>query len=290
MMIDSTYSEKSLDLRFNCSALNTVCFNCCPDTGSWVFNLWEASEIEPNIADLKKRSTIAKEFSTKIENENNQEVAKKVMGLWVDLCACVTNIVSANSKLQGTVTEGKQSMQVFFKEGGVEKISFVKSLRKKMVALLNKLDDLKPKVGAETHELDPLLCLEIPPAFLSELHRECIDDLCSFGVSEAFQVLDAARWTFACEILECRKKKDADNLEQFKEAGEQQFEYFLQWSKGQESYWGANIRDDAQEEDFSEVFQKTIHKIPALQTQTFCKNVSEAVLVSNCPSSSNWFL
>ena len=239
--------------------------------------------MEPDLSDLKKRSSMVKEFATKFVDENDMDVAKKVCGLWVDLCAVVSNLVSSNNRMQSIATEGMNSMKALFDGDGVQKLVFIKNLRKKMVSLCDKLEELQPQIGEPTHEshpnpMDTLLSLPIPQAFLSELHRESIDDLLSFGVSQCFQTMDRLLLQFGSDINETRKKKDPDHMDKYV-GPEEQLQYFLQWSSTGDAPWGANILDDATEADLSSTLQSTIHKIPAQQTQAFCKAVGEARLL-----------
>ena len=239
--------------------------------------------MEPDLSDLKKRSSIVKEFATKFVDEKVMDVAKKACGLWVDLYAAASNLVASNNRMQSIATEGTNSMKALFAGDGVQKLVFIKNLRKKMVSLCEKLEELQPKIGEPTDEshanpMDTLLSLPIPQALLSELHRESIDDLLSFGVSQCFQTMDNLLLKFGSDIHDTRKKKDPDHMDTYV-GPEEQLQYFLQWSSKGNAPWGANIPDDATEADLSSSLQSTIHKIPAAQTQAFCKAVGEARLL-----------
>lgn len=228
--------------------------------------------MEPDHADLKKHAGLLKDIGLKAR-ESDVDIVGKALGLWIDLSAVSSNLIAANGKLANVCVAGDDSMKNFFQQDGLDKLVAVKALRHKLCATIGKLAELKPAIGDPSGPLDALLSMEIPHAIQTELERETIDDLCCFGMGESFDVMTELVNQFKTEILECRKAKDPDNMEDFKD---NQLEYFLQWSSGNPLDWHQGIPADATCHNLLGKMQKTIYFIPAQSTQTFCKSAWEA--------------
>lgn len=227
--------------------------------------------MDPDFADLKKHTSLLKDLATKTR-ENCFDLVKKVVGLWVDLCAAACSLISANATMQQIADGGHASLKQFFLQDGMTKLINVKSLRKKVTVLTNKINATRP--DDSDGSMDALFSLEIPQAFQTELSRESVDDVCSFGVSQATNAFENLMKEFETEVLECRKKKDPDGMDAFEDKN---MEYFLQWSAGQDGDWRRLVTNDmATREELLRGMRDTIFKIPASQTQTFKKDVWEA--------------
>ena len=232
----------------------------------------EASEYEPNQDQLMKYFILLKEVGGKLEEKNGRDDAKKLIGLWVEMMGVVTNLISANNKIAGISISGDEGMTTFFQQNGIEKLIYIKNLRKKTAGLADKIESIGQDISkGEDHPLAPLADIGIPEAFLTELQRETMDDVCSFACAQKSRALENLVHAFTQEIHGCRMKKDPNNIEN----PQNDLEYFLQWAEGSKSTWGKDL-PDATLQQLTERAQTTIHKIPAQSTLQFCNNVEKA--------------
>eukprot|EP00438_Fugacium_kawagutii_P000566 Skav206454 [mRNA] locus=scaffold230:125809:127325:- [translate_table: standard] len=233
----------------------------------------KASQMEPDQSDLKKHAGLLKQIGSKVEEGHVDQVGKAI-ALWIDLAASASNLIAANGKLDNIHVGGDASMQTFFDQDGLDKLIAVKALRRSLCKLMGKLGHLKPAIGASPNHLDPLLSLEIPQSVETELQRETIDDICSFGVGKCFEAIEELIEQFKTQIHECRKKKDPDNMEEFVD---DHINYFLQWSNKAPHDWHRSVpNDDVTCHSIIKLMTSTIHKISAQDTQKFCKDSWEA--------------
>lgn len=222
---------------------------------------------------LAKYFILLKEIAGKLTDEYGKDDAKKLIGWWIELIGIVVSLISANNKIAGIAISGDEGMTAFFQQNGIEKLIYIKNLRKKISGLSDKIESIGQDISkGEDHPLAPLAEIGIPQAFITELQRESMDDVCSFACSQKSRALEALVHAFAQEIHTCRMKKDPNNLE----TPPDDLQYFLQWSEGSKSTWGKDLPDDATLQQLSERAQNTIHKIPAQSTLQFCNSVEKA--------------